>query len=776
MSESSHHEVPPLYRFFPFLLWFKRYSLTYLRVDLVAGMTVAFVLIPQSMAYAQLAGLPAYYGLYAALLPPVIASLFGSSRQLATGPVAMVSLMTATALEPLAVAGSQQYIAYAILLSLLIGVFQFLLGVLRLGVVVNFLSHPVINGFTNAGALIIATTQLAKIFGVYVDTAPHHYQTVARVIEAATQYTHWPTVGLAVLAFVIMYSLKRINPRIPYVLVAVVVTTFISYYTGYEHNRRVEVTAIESPAVRSTLNALDSLQVEMVAVSAQRAALSPKAMTLVEPDPRCYESCHVPSDFKTDAYGRRVHMPSRPVRTSELRHRTTLLTLKIEQLKGAMQAYRRELRSLKFAGVTNDVGPVSGHLSFYIEDQVPEGATTDGRKWRLKIGESSAVSDGKVMMIGGGAVVATIPQGLPEISMPEFDFGIMENLFPMAAIISLLGFMEAISIAKVMAARTRQRIDPNQELIGQGLANMVGSMAQSYPVSGSFSRSAVNIQSGAITGMSSFFTSAAVLITLLFFTPFLYNLPQSVLAAVIMMAVVGLVNLKAIIQAWQAQRHDGIIAAVTFVATLLLAPHLDRGIMVGVVLTLGVALFRHMRPTIAILSKHPDGSYRNAERWNLKVCKHIGVIRWYGSLFFASAHHMEEKILEQIDTMPDLRHVLVVGNAINDIDYSGIEVLSDVVDRIRDAGHSISFSGLNDSVLDVMEHTGLVAKVGPENFHRNVNEAISKIREGAEYRTCDAECPLLEVHYASEKPLPHPAHLRLQRRDEPDTAKPRKSS
>lgn len=766
MPESSKPDAAPLYRFFPFLLWFKRYSLAYLRVDLTAGMTVAFVLIPQSMAYAQLAGLPPYYGLYAALLPPVVASLFGSSRQLSTGPVAIVSLMTATALEPLAVAGSQQYIAYAILLAVLIGVFQFLLGVLRLGVVVNFLSHPVINGFTNAAALIIATSQLPKIFGVYVDTAPHHYQTVVRTIEAATQYTHWPTVGLAALAFVIMYVLKYINPRIPYVLVAVVVTTVISYYTGYEHNQRVELTAINSPAVKSTLHALDSLKVEMVGVTTQRAALSPTAMTLLEPDPDCYESCHAPSDFETDAYGRRVHMPERPVRTSELRHRTTLLTLKIDQLKGAMQAYRRELRSLKFVAVTNEPGVPPGQLAFFLDGQQPERVATDGRKWRLKIGENNAVSESRVLMIGGGAVVATIPQGLPNVSLPEFDFGIMENLFPMAAIISLLGFMEAISIAKVMAARTRQRLDPNQELIGQGLANIVGSMAQSYPVSGSFSRSAVNIQSGAMTGMSSLFTSAAVLVTLLFFTPFLYHLPQSVLAAVIMMAVVGLVNLKAILQAWQAQRHDGIIAAVTFAVTLLLAPHLDRGIMVGVVLTLGVALFRHMRPSIAILSKHPDGSFRNADRWNLKKCKHIGVIRWYGSLFFASAHHMEEKILEQIDTLPDLRHVLVVGNAINDIDYSGIEVLSDVVDRIRDAGHAISFSGLNDSVLDVMEHTGLVAKVGPENFHRNVNEAISKIRSGPEFRSCDAECPLLDVHYASEKPLPHPSHLRLQRRDE----------
>ncbi|MFH1843594.1 MAG: SulP family inorganic anion transporter, partial [bacterium] len=210
-----------LMRFFPFLSWIKISSKATLRADFIGGLTVALVLIPQSMAYAQLAGLPAYYGLYAAFLPPMIASLFGSSRQLATGPVAVVSLMTAAALEPLASAGSEEYIAYAVLLALLVGSFQFLLGILKLGLIVNFLSHPVVNGFSNAAALIIATSQLSKIFGVHVDNAPHHYQTIYRVVVAALDYTHWPTVGMAALAFAIMIFLMRLNPRIPNVLVAV---------------------------------------------------------------------------------------------------------------------------------------------------------------------------------------------------------------------------------------------------------------------------------------------------------------------------------------------------------------------------------------------------------------------------------------------------------------------------------------------------------------------------------------------------------------------------
>ncbi len=207
---------------FPFLGWLKDLNLNALRVDFLSGLTVALILIPQSMAYAQLAGMPVHYGLYASLFPPMLAALFGSSRQLATGPVAIVSLMTSAALSPLATAGSDAFISYAILLALIVGVFQFSLGVLRLGLVVNFLSHPVVNGFTNAGALIIATSQLSKMFNVYVDEAEHHYETVFRVIKAAIAHTHWPTLALGVLAFVLMYGLRRIDRRIPYVLVAVV--------------------------------------------------------------------------------------------------------------------------------------------------------------------------------------------------------------------------------------------------------------------------------------------------------------------------------------------------------------------------------------------------------------------------------------------------------------------------------------------------------------------------------------------------------------------------
>jgi MFS superfamily sulfate permease-like transporter len=244
-----------LTRIFPFLAWFRGYGVEKLKLDAVAGVTVALVLIPQSMAYAQLAGLPPYYGLYASFLPPVLASLFGSSRQLATGPVAVVSLMTAASLEPLATAGSEAYIAYAVILALLVGLFQLSLGILRLGLVVNFLSHPVVNGFTNAAAIIIASSQLSKMFGVTVDSAEHHYETIVRVVQAAMHYTHWPTLALGALAFAVMFFLRRINPRIPNVLVAVALTTVISWAVGFQHDARVALEAVRSPGARQAVEA-----------------------------------------------------------------------------------------------------------------------------------------------------------------------------------------------------------------------------------------------------------------------------------------------------------------------------------------------------------------------------------------------------------------------------------------------------------------------------------------------------------------------------------------
>ena len=329
--------------------------------------------------------------------------------------------------------------------------------------------------------------------------------------------------------------------------------------------------------------------------------------------------------------------------------------------------------------------------------------------------------------------------------MPDVNISVMLQLVPYAIIISLLGFMEAISIAKAMAAKTGQRLDPNQELIGQGLANMIGCLGKSYPVSGSFSRSAVNLQSGAITGLSSVVTSLMVVIVLLLFTPLLYHLPQAVLAAVIMLAVVGLINLSGFVHAWKAQWYDGAISIISFIATLAFAPHLDRGIMIGVALSLMVFLYKSMRPTVAALSMHQDCSLRDAGHFGLRECEHIAVVRFDGPLFFANASFLEDQINDRIMNMPKLRHILVVSNGINDIDASGEEALSLIVDRVRSAGFDISFSHLKENVLKAMERTHLLAKIGEDHIYPLAATAISAIHESAHAGSDEKDCPLITV-------------------------------
>ena len=549
------------YAFIPYFTWLGELkNKDVLRADIIAGVTVALILVPQSMAYAQLAGLPPYYGLYASFLPPMVAAIFGSSRQLATGPVAVVSLMTAATLEPLASSNPEGFLAYAMLLALLVGLFQLSLGLFRLGVLVDFLSHPVVIGFTNAAAIIIGTSQLSKLFGVTVEKAEHHYETVWRVVEAAISHTHMLTLGMAVLSLVIMVGLKRFLPKIPNVLVAVVLTTVLSWVIGFEAK--------------------------------------------------------------------------------------------------------------------------------------------------------------------GGAVVGVIPEGLPKFSLPPFDFQLAVQLMTSAIIISLIGFMEAISIAKAMAAESRQRLDPNQELVGQGLSNITASMFNGYPVSGSFSRSAVNFGAGAKTGFSSVVTGIVVGITLLFLTPLLYHLPQATLGAVIIMAVVNLVKFKPIWHAWKVEKHDGIVAIVTFVLTLLFAPHLEKGIEVGVILSLGLFVFRTMRPRIVELAMHEDGTLRDAKLYNLPRSSGVAVIRMDMSLYFANAGYLEEEILELIADRPELEFLILDCKGINAIDATGEEVLRNLSESLSQSGIQLLFAGMKDQVLGPLEASGFVKEHGKVNFFRRVTEAI----------------------------------------------------
>ncbi len=680
-------------RFLPFLSWWPLRG-EKVRADLIAGITVALVLIPQSMAYAQLAGLPAYYGLYAAFLPGMIAALWGSSAQLATGPVAVVSLLTASALAPLAASGSSQFIALAILLALMVGIIQLALGVFKLGVVVNFLSHPVIVGFTNAAAIIIGLSQLNKLFGVSMGRSEHFINDIWGVLQQVGD-THFPTLLMGISAFAIMWGLKNFAPKLPGVLIAVALTTLVSWSIGFEHNSKGKIEEIMDAEVKTLANEFSRIEIKIDELHGKLGA----------------KSAELKQHLKS-------HEGSSQL-TAAMNYEIELLNLELKDAEGENRKIARSLRKFIF-----ELAPsADGHSArLYLAGQVPPGEKSDGYRWRVK-----KVSKGEFDLVGGGEVVGAIPAGLPRFDLPTFNWDMISALISSALVISLVGFMEAISIAKAMAAKTRDRINPNQELIGQGIANMVGSFGQAFPVSGSFSRSAVNLNAGARTGMSNVFAGLIVLTTLLFLTPLLYHLPQAVLAAVIMMAVIGLVNFKAIRHAWHTHKHDGIAAVVTFVATLAFAPHLDNGILVGAGLAIILYLFRTMKPRVAILGRHPDGTLRDVKAHNLPVSEYIVAVRYDGSLYFANVPYFEDTILEAVSNSPRAKHLLIVADGINQLDASGDEVIHHVVERLRSNGIRMVFSGLKKQVLDVMRHSGLLDYIGQENIFSDEEKALDSI-------------------------------------------------
>jgi anti-anti-sigma factor len=474
------------------------------------------------------------------------------------------------------------------------------------------------------------------------------------------------------------------------------------------------VDTIHSPAVHETIAAFNNTITGIDEMGIERAALG-KQMEEVK--------------GAKDAVG-----------ILDVQHDLSVVNVKIARLKLQAHDLRTQLRDILFEGVEES----EGNLAFYESGMVPAGMSTDGRTWRLKIG-NARMDTSALKMMGGGAVVGTVPSGIPAISAPPLDFKVMLHLLPFAAIISLLGFMEAISIAKAMAAKTGQRLDPNQELIGQGLANMLGACGKSYPASGSFSRSAVNLQAGAVSGMSSVFTSLMVVIVLMFFTPLLYHLPQAVLAAVIMMAVMGLINASGFIHAWKAQWYDGAISILSFICTLAFAPHLDKGIMVGVALSLAVFLYKSMRPRIASLSRTPDQSLRDATAFGMKECQHLALVRFDGPLFFANASFLEDKITERMMGNDKLKHIILVANGINDMDASGEEALSLIVDRVRSSGLDISLCGVNESVMAVLERTHLLEKIGRDHIYPTMETAICATHESAHKDGEEDSCPLTTV-------------------------------
>lgn len=677
---------PWLKKIFPFLEWLPLTG-NQLRADVIAGITVALVLVPQSMAYAQLAGLPAYHGLYAAFLPVIVGALWGSSRQLATGPVAVVALLTASALAPLAV-GPEHYLALAILLAFIVGLVQISLGFFKLGAVVNLLSHPVIIGFTNAAALIIGLSQLNKLLGVPMGRSDSFLTDIYGVLLQVGD-THWPTLVMGGGAFAMMMLMKRFMPRWPNVLVAVAVTTAISWQIGFERTLTVDANALAD----ENLLALLAEQRDKRALVAQTKA------ELIE---------------QREALKRAAG--EKPEVRAEIEYRLELARIRNEDAERDARAHFKALTQTRFAAVVRE----DGSHAVQALARLPADARTDGVVWRLK-----KIDGDRLHFSGGGEVVGHIPSGLPELKIPKFAWSDVMSLLSIAVVIALVAFMEAISIAKAMAARTRSRIDPDRELIGQGLANFTAAFSQAFPVSGSFSRSAVNLNAGAVTGLSSVISGLLVLVTLLFLTGLLYHLPQAVLAAVIMMAVAGLINFGAIRHAWQTHKHDGIAATITFVATLAFAPHLDLGILTGAAVAIMLFLHRRMRPRGEILGQHPDGVLAGLDTHNLKpISEKFVPVRFDGELTFVNVAYFEDIVLETLARFPQAQAILLIGSSINEIDVSGEEKLREIAKRLDQMGVKLYISGLKRQVMEVLERAHIHETLPADRFFRSKEQAL----------------------------------------------------
>ncbi len=549
-------------RFLPFLTW-PRITLAVARDDFLAGISVALVAIPQALAYAQLAGVPPHYGLYAAFIPAIVGVLFGSSPILSTGPVAMTSLLTAASVGALIPATSGHFPAYVTLLALLSGLFQLGFGLARAGILLSLVSHPVLIGFINAAALIIALSQLPALLGISVRQSAHLLLDTWGVL-ANMDLVHLLSLVFGATAMALLVAFKRLGPRVPGVLIVVALSTWASFVLGFADR--------------------------------------------------------------------------------------------------------------------------------------------------------------------GGRIVGAIPEGLPGLSMPEVSWEATKELLPAAFVIALISFMEAMSSCKVIALRTRKPWDENQELVGQGLAKVAAAFCQSMPVSGSFSRSAINLASNATTGLSGLVCAAFVLVALLFLTPFLYHLPKPVLAAMIILAVLNLVDLRGLLHAWQASRDDGFAGTATFVVTLAFAPNIQNGILAGIIISLAAFLYRRMRPRVVVVGMHADGTLRDADRFDLPpLHPQIAALRFDASLYFANAAFFEDAVLRLERERPEATCILIAAHSINDIDASGIHVLRTLAERLRQNGVTLVLGGVKKQVQDVIERTGLLAVLREENVFASEKLALDAL-------------------------------------------------
>ena len=674
-----------LKKLFPFLRWFPPRA-DDLRADLIAGITIAMILVPQSMAYANLAGLPVVYGLYASFLPVIVASMWGASRFLHTGPVAMLSLMSAAAVEPLATRGSEEFIEISLLLALMVGVLRLLLGLFKMGVLINLAAHPVIVGFTNAAALIIGLSLLNSFLGVPMPRSDSFLTDLLQVFQQLPQ-AHLQTLAFAVGTLIALKLLRRGLPKVPGVLVVVVVGIILSAAIGFENRVAVMPSQIADPEASRVYASLFDNQQKLQEVKHEQKRVQ-QELAIVDLDDNTLV------DLKSELF--------------HLQGEEKILKLNI---------YRDRVLAHKQALVPQQAE--DGKVVYV----AAEGYTLFKTFYRL-----SGFEEAGYQLSAGGDVVGAIPSGLPDFKVPLMDLGLTLHLFATAFIIALIGFMEATSISRALAARSREKLNPNQELIGQGLANIVGSFFQSYVVSGSFSRSAVAARVGAHTGMYAIISAFGVVLVMLFLTDYLYHLPKAILAAIVMSAVFGLIDVKPMFHAWRVRKSDGIAGIVTFIATLMMAPRLADGVLIGVIVTILLFLASGMKPRSEVLGRLPSGSLAGAASHDLApISENFVVMRFDASLVFINAAHFETAIMSALSYFPNAKAILVIGQGINRVDASGEEKLRSLITDLKAADVTLVLAGLKKQVVEALERARLDDVVGRENIFSNKERAIREM-------------------------------------------------
>lgn len=571
-------------RYLPILEWGRGYNRTTLTNDLIAAAIVTVMLIPQSLAYAMLAGLPPEIGLYASILPIIAYAVFGSSRALAVGPVAVISLMTLTAASNVAEPGSAEFIAAALVLALLSGLILALMGLLRLGFLANLLSHPVVSGFITASGIIIATSQLKSILGIQAsgEAMPELLQTLIQ-------------------------NIAQMN--IPTLLIGVAATAFLFW-------------------VRKGLKPL-----------LIKLGLAPRA-----------------------------------------------------------------------AELTAKAGPIAA------------------------VALSTLAVIWFDLEAKGVKVVGSIPQSLPPFTMPLLDLALWQQLAVPALLLSVIGFVESVSVAQTLAAKKRQRIDPDQELIGLGAANIAASFSGGYPVTGGFARSVVNFDAGAETPAAGAYTAIGIAIAALFLTPLLASLPIATLAATIIVAVLSLVDLKKPTEIWRYSKPDFAAMAATVLVTLFAG--VEPGVIAGVALSLALFLWRASRPHAAIVGRVPETEhFRNIKRHKVITDPRILTIRIDESLTYLNARWLEEFVLEQVAAQPDLKHLILMCSAVNGIDASALESLEAINHRLLDGRINLHLSEVKGPVMDALQRSRLLDDLNGQVF-LSQNAAFSTLVANADGENC----------------------------------------